>query len=133
MKVVFDTNVLLSALLTRGVCEALLDRCIADAAFTLVVSEHILGEFSKHAKRKFGADAGDLKRAIEFIHLHAEVVEPAPMPPDACPDKDDLPVLGTAVAAKAAALVTGDAELLKRGSIRGVPIVSPRAFYDALR
>jgi predicted nucleic acid-binding protein len=48
-------------------------------------------------------------------------------------DKDDLPVLGTAVAASAAILVTGDQELLGLGLFRGVAILSPRDFYDRLR
>jgi predicted nucleic acid-binding protein len=37
-------------------------------------------------------------------------------------------ILGTAVSARAACIVTGDADLLVLGEFRGVAIVSPRAF-----
>ena len=58
------------------------------------------------------------------------MVAPAPVPADAISDTDDLPVLGTAVAALADYLVTGDAELLALSRFRGVAVVSPRAFHD---
>lgn len=45
MKAVFDTNVLLSASFTPGVCEVLLDICLTSDDVTIVVSDHILAEF----------------------------------------------------------------------------------------
>jgi len=55
------------------------------------------------------------------------------VPPGRVRDKDDLPVLGTAIAGSVAALVTGDQELLALGLFRGVAILSPRDFYGRLR
>lgn len=60
------------------------------------------------------------------------MVEPAPVPTDACPDPDDLPVLGTAVAGRATLLVTGDGELLALASHAGTAIVTPRECYRRL-
>ena len=133
MRVVLDTNVLLSALFTRGVCEAVLDILVASDACHVVLSEHILAEFNTHARKKFAAPADEVERADGFLRRHAEIVEPAPLPRRACKDPDDLPVLGTAVAGGADALVTGDAQLLELGEFQGVPILSPRAIYDCLR
>jgi putative PIN family toxin of toxin-antitoxin system len=130
---VLDTNVLLSALFTRGVCEAVLDACVDSDACTIVVSEHILDEVRRNASEKFGAPADDVNAAVDFLRRHADVVVPASMPADACRDPDDRPVLGTAVAGRADVLVTGDAELLALQRIKGIPILSPRAFYDRLR
>jgi len=132
VRVVLDTNVLLSAIFTRGVCEALLDAAIESDAFAIVLSEHILDEFDRHARGKFGAPASEAKDAVEFLRRHAEIVAPIELPPDVCSDGDDIPVLGTAVAAAAIALVTGDAKLLTLRNIRGIPIRSPRQFYDLL-
>ena len=70
--------------------------------------------------------------AVSFLRQQASIVGPAEVPPNACRDSDDLPVLGTALAAGADCLVTGDADLLALGAFRGVPILSPRACYDRL-
>ncbi|HBG93235.1 MAG: hypothetical protein A2X54_04630 [Nitrospirae bacterium GWF2_44_13] len=47
---------------------------------------------------------------------------------DICGDADDDNVLACALAAKAAYLVTGDADLLAVKNFRGVKIISPRDF-----
>ncbi len=133
MRLVLDTNVLLAGLLTRGVCEALLDACMSSDRCTIVLSEYILEEFARHARGKFGAPDADVLRSLDFLRRRCEIVEPATIPREVCGDRDDLPVLGTAVAGKADALVTRDAALLKLGRIDEVPIVSPRALYDAMR
>ena len=109
MKVALDTNVLLSAVFVRGVCQALLDMLIESDAWAVVLSEHILHEFREHGEAKFGAPAHEVERAVAFLRRQAEIVEPAPLPIDTCRDPDDLPVLGTAVAGGVDALVTGHA------------------------
>jgi uncharacterized protein len=133
VRVVLDTNVLLSALFTRGVCEALLDAINESDACRVVLSDHILAEFREHAETKFGAPADEVERAVNLLRRRAEIVEPAALPPRACKDPEDLPVLGTAVAARVDALVTGDGELLALGETHGIPIVSPRDLYERLR
>lgn len=132
MRAVLDTNVLLAAFFTRGVCEAIFDAAIERGAFGVVLSEHILGEFARHAEGKFGGASADVKAAVGLLRANAEMVRPAGVPGDACKDKDDLPVLGTAVAGHVDALVTGDAELIALGAIEGIPIVPPRTFYERI-
>jgi putative PIN family toxin of toxin-antitoxin system len=133
VRVVLDTNVLLSAMFTRGVCEALLDAAIESDAFAIVLSDHILKGFERHARDKFAAPPAEVAAAVDFLRRSAEIVAPARLPSRTCRDRSDLPALGTAVAANADALVTGDADLLGLVAIRGIPICSPRSFYDRLR
>jgi predicted nucleic acid-binding protein len=47
-----------------------------------------------------------------------------------CRDADDDVVLGTAIAGRCDAIVTGDKDLLDLGGYRDIPIVSPRAFWS---
>ncbi|HUT60902.1 MAG TPA: putative toxin-antitoxin system toxin component, PIN family [Phycisphaerae bacterium] len=129
MRIVLDTNVLLSGVFTRGLCEALLDACLGCEECTVVLSEPILHEFARHAAKEFGAPAGEVRGAVEFLRSHVSLVEPAKVSPDACRDANDLAVLGTAVAAAADCLVTGDSDLLDLREFRGVPIISPRTFH----
>ena len=133
MRAVLDTNVLLSAIFTPGVCEVLLDLCRIADDIDVILSEHILTEFTHHATGKFGAPAEKVEAAVVSLREWCEVVEPAPVPTDAFEDPDDLPVLGTALAGRGDCLVTGDAKLLALNAYRGVAILSPRAFYDRLR
>jgi predicted nucleic acid-binding protein len=48
-------------------------------------------------------------------------------------DKDDIPILSTAVSAKAEIFVTGDVELLELERIRSMRILSPRSFWEFLK
>lgn len=130
MRIVLDTNVLLAALGARGLCEALLAAYLE--GHDLVASEHILGELRRHLLGKFRLPARRAAEVVAFVRDHAELVEPAPVPADACRDPDELPILGTAVAGRANLLVTGDADLLALGSYTGVPIVTPRECYRRL-
>ena len=131
MRVVLDTNVLLAAIATHGLCQALVTLVFRD--HVVILSEHILGEVAQHYRGKFKATKRQADAAVAMLRTNGEIVEPVTVPLGTVRDKDDLPVLGTAVAGSAAVLVTGDQELLVLGLFRGVAILSPRDFYERLR
>jgi len=87
----------------------------------------------RHYRGKFKATKRQADAAVAMLKTNGEIVEPVTVPLGTARDKDDLPVLGTAVAGSAAVLVTGDQELLVLGLFRGVAILSPRDFYERLR
>ena len=131
MKVVLDTNVLVSAFASRGLCEAVVELCLAN--HDVVLSEYILSELNRHLVGKVKLTRVRASEIVSFLREHAFVVEPAPVPSDACRDANDRPILGTALAAGADCLVTGDADLLSLRQFGSIPILSPREFYDSLR
>jgi uncharacterized protein len=133
VKVVLDTNVLLSAIATRGVCEAVLDLCVDRDDLTIVSSEHILTEFAYQLRAIFGMTADETRVIVDFLRNHALIVIPAEVPANACRDLNDLPILGTALAVKADYLVTGDKDLLDLKKFNSIPILTPRAFFDLLQ
>ena len=134
MRAVLDSNVLLAGVFTRGVCERPLDVCWEKApAIVVVCSEHILSEFSDNAETKFRVPVDEVAETVDKLRRRVEIVEPDEVALDACRDAVDLPVLGTATAGKADYLVTGDRDLMALKSFCGIPIVSPREFYDVLR
>jgi putative PIN family toxin of toxin-antitoxin system len=130
MRVVLDTNVLLAAFGTRGLCESVLEVCLA--GHELIVSEHILNETRTHLTAKFKVPAKQTREMIALLRDRATIVSPKQLPVDVCRDPDDVPVLGTAVAGDADCLVTGDGDLLELGDFRKIPILTPRAFYQSL-
>lgn len=128
---VLDTNVPLAAIATHGLCQALVTLVFRD--HEVILSEHILGDVAKHYQRKFKAAKRQADAAVAVLRANGEIVALVTVPLGTIRDKDDLPVLGTAVAGSAAVLVTGDQELLVLGLFRGVAILSPRDFYERLR
>jgi putative PIN family toxin of toxin-antitoxin system len=129
-----DANVWLSGLLTRGVCERVLDLCWTPASsITIMCSEHLLAELAANAHAKFQVPVEEAAEAVAALRKRVELVEPLAVPADACRDPNDLPVLGAALAGQVACVVTGDRDLLEIKQYHGIPILSPREFYDRVR
>jgi predicted nucleic acid-binding protein len=59
-------------------------------------------------------------------------VTPVTVEADSCRDPDDLLILGTALAAGADGIVSGDKDLLVLGSFRGIAILKPRALWHRI-
>jgi putative PIN family toxin of toxin-antitoxin system len=129
MKVVLDANVLIAAFAARGLCESLFELCLEK--HELVASAPLLGEVREKLATKIKLPADRVEEIIEFLGLHTSSVQPADVPADACRDPDDLMVLGTAKAASASYLVTGDQDLLMLESYDGISVVTPRQFWEA--
>ncbi|MFP4107296.1 MAG: putative toxin-antitoxin system toxin component, PIN family [Phycisphaerae bacterium] len=127
-----DTNVLLSAVFFPGVCESLLARCLISPSITIVLSEHILQEFTRHGTGKLNGSPERVDAAVHEFRKCCEIVTPASVSPEAFQDPDDLPVLGTAVTGRADLLVTGDRQLLALDRFESIPIVSPKDLQDQL-
>ncbi len=131
MKVVLDANVLLSAFALGGTCRTVLEACIT--AHQLFASEFILDEFRRKLIDKFGMRQESADARVLFLRGEATLVQPLHVDGQACRDPGDVPVLGTAVAAGADCLVTGDKDLLTLGEFAGVAILTPRQFLDRLK
>jgi uncharacterized protein len=129
---VFDTNVLLAGMFTHGVCEGLLDYCLASDRHAIVVSKYILDEFVRVAVRKFRVPTSVAEEAAQKLLMQTESVRPMRVEPGACRDAEDLPILGTLLAAEADYLVTGDRDLLDLKTFQSIPIISPRAMHERL-
>ncbi len=129
MRLVLDTNVLVAAIAADGLCRDLVRRRVL--GHTLITSEYLLAEFLEVMVRKFDLTAED----IPLFAAHrdrAEIVLPAPLAAPVCADTDDDNVLVAAIAGVAAAIITGDADLLVLGAYAGVSILAPRAFVELM-
>src|SRR4051812_35580986 len=120
MKVVFDTNVLIAAFATRGICDSLLEVCLR--SHQIFVSDYILHELERNLALKFKMPADRVAQNVRLIKQHTTLVEPNDVDASECRDATDLPILGTAAAAEADCLVTGDKDLLQLRTFQNVPI-----------
>ena len=122
MRVVLDTNVLVSALHFGGRPRRLLDDVLR-GDHTLVIGAAILGELEAVLVETCGW-ASDRAAAVRAeLEAIAEVVTPVDVP-RVCRDPDDDQILAIAVIGTVDALVTGDADLLALGAHGGVNISS---------
>lgn len=131
MRVFLDTNVLASAVATRGICADLLHTALAE--HEVVVSEQVLAELSRALQEKFRTSAELAEETDAFLRREAEVVGEAPKLEITVRDEDDVRIVEQAVAGGADVLVTGDRDLIEMGQDRPVPILTPRGFWDLLR
>lgn len=133
MRIVLDTNVLIAAFVTRGVCHELLEHC--ERAHRLVTSGFILREFEGKLRGKFRVPPEKVQEAVSLLRSRMEEVEPPPLDEPRCRDPDDDWVLATALAGRCECIVTGDRDLLALESHGEVQILAPGSFwsYEAAR
>jgi len=129
VKVFLDTNVLVSALTTRGLCAELFE--VVLQSHELLTSESVLRELQRILPGKLGQSEAVTEGFINLLHTHALVVT-TEHPSPSLPDPDDEPIVTSAIAGNAKVFVTGDKALLQLQSIEHLPIVSPRKFWEML-
>lgn len=132
MKVVLDTNVIVSGVLTtHGVCAQILDM-LTEGVFGIYVDDRILAEYDSVLRRpRLHLIPDDAAEVIEWIRSVAERIGAVPLPAE-LPDPEDLPFLEVASSA-GAILVTGNSRHYPKRSRGGVTVLSPREFLELLR
>jgi putative PIN family toxin of toxin-antitoxin system len=130
MRVVLDTNVLISAIFFSGTPSRILAAWIEEK-FELVVSTNILDEYRAVAERIGEEFPGvDLGPVLDRISMHALLVVPVKLPDDACTDRDDIKFLECAVACRGNCVISGDRALLRSSGYEGVKVLTPRRFVE---
>lgn len=131
MKVFLDTNVLVAAFATRGLCEDVLRVILVH--HELLVGQSVVEELERVLVEKLRMPRDQASRVADFVRENARVIEPTE--PAAWPesDPDDRWVLAAAMEGAADVLVTGDKDLLQIAGVAPLPIVSPRELWERLR
>ena len=129
MTVVLDTNVIVAALVAKGLCHEVVVRALGTSAVASSIA--LLDELDRTLHSKFTLGPGSLAFLNQF-RLRVRLVEPVRLASPVSRDVDDDMVLATAVAAAAEVVVTGDQDLLVIGHYSNFDIVSPRDFLVRL-
>jgi putative PIN family toxin of toxin-antitoxin system len=128
VRAVFDTDVLVAAFVSEGVCSKLLIRA-RKRQFHLFLSPFILQEFERVLVRKLRVPRDEARDAVRLVSEAAFLILlPPKLDAPICRDSKDDSVLACSLAAEIDYLVTGDADLLDLRSFRNTLIISPRNF-----
>jgi len=132
MKVVLDTNVIVSAAMTtHGPCGQIVDLLVS-GGFGICADDRILNEYDTVLRRpEFRVVAEDAEAILELVRSVVELVAARPLA-TALPDPSDMPFLEVA-AASDAILVSGDLRHSPKSARKGVTVLSPGEFLELLR
>jgi uncharacterized protein len=131
LRVFLDTNVLVSAFATRGICADVLRVVLAE--HILVTGEVVLRELTRVLRTRIGLPPGAVREIAEFLREHEVAPKPAVRARVPRRDPDDQWVVASAVDSRADVLVTGDRDLLDIAPDAPIKIVDPRGFWDLVR
>lgn len=134
MRIVLDTNVVVSGLLWEGTPYALLRAIRAVPTARLFAAESLIAELTDvlarpGCARRLGLIGRSARDLVEDYLSIVEIVAPQPIAPTAR-DPDDDRVLGCALAARAQLIVSGDLDLLTLHPYHHITILAPA---EALR
>jgi uncharacterized protein len=133
MKIVLDTNVLVSGLLTPFGTSGEIVRMVSAGKLTLQYDSRILLEYREVLYRpKFQFDKDQIDSLIDYIKRNGRAVPAGPLK-ECLPDPDDSPFFEVAIEGEAEYLVTGNKDHYPSKFRKGIKILSPTEFIDLYR
>jgi putative PIN family toxin of toxin-antitoxin system len=131
VRVFLDTNVLVAAFATRGLCADVLRHVLAE--HELITSDLVLAELERILPKKFGISKNTLHDILILLrryHIEPKPKVKADLPLD---DSADLWILASAMAAGADVFVTGDQAILALRGRSPLAIADPRGFWELVK
>jgi uncharacterized protein len=130
MRVLLDTNVIVSAVTTRGLCADVFRAVLSN--HQLVTCPQVLQEVRRILHDKFSVPGSLISEYLKLIQHDAILAEGKELPAVRIKDVADLEIIAAAISGEADVLVTGDRELQNLSRYRKLRLVSPRAFWEEL-
>lgn len=131
MKLTLDSNVIIAAFATRGLCSSLFEYCLEN--HEIILSEPILVEVTRNLRKKIKLPKSITIQIESYLRSHSTMIEPPEVDSSICRYNSDLVILGTAKAGGAKYIVSGDKELLLLKKYSSIAIIDPRAFWQAVK
>jgi len=138
LKIVVDTNVLVSGTLVAQGASAKILRAVRNQEVALLTSRRLIVEYAdvihrRHITKNYPRVSENAEELINFLSANAELVEDDAnlkglVPAD---PKDDM-VVACAIVGKADYIVSGDPHLIELGQVQGIPILTPVQFVEKL-
>ena len=130
MKVLIDTNVLISGIFFSGPPFEIL-KAWRDGSIDIILSSEIADEYirvSKILASRF--PLVNVDRILFLVITYSNIVEAQPLSHQVCEDQDDDKFLSCAIASGCKVIISGDKHLLRTSGYQGIAIVTPRVFIQ---
>ena len=128
MKVVLDTNVLVSGIFFSGPPAEIL-RAWSQGKFQMVLSPEILDEYTRvSAELADKFPDMDFRRILDLVVVRSDVCSPNALPQRVCEDPHDDKFFAAAIDTRTKIIISGDKHLLKVSGYQGVSVLTPRQF-----
>ena len=128
MKIILDTNVIISSFAARGLCQSVFELCLD--RFDIAISSSLIEEIRSVLKNKLKLPEILIKEILDYLTENAALYKTKALPSGVCRDPKDDHIIALAESAGADYIITGDEDLIimkKHGSTR---IVTPRQFWQ---
>lgn len=134
MRIVLDTNVLVSAMLSAGGAPDMVLQLVLQGELSLLLDSRIIAEYDEvTARPRFGFDPGERRVLLDTLVAISEPVIAAPLKL-VLPDPDDRVFVEVALAGAADAIVAGNAAHFKpRSGAIAVKVLTARQVVDRMR
>ena len=124
MKIVFDSNIIISAFIAHGCQKDVFALAVEKA--DIIISDYILHEVRDKLVAKLKFSSSDACLVVDFLQRSTRRVTPSENIVVDFPDARDIPILQLAAESNARYLVTGDKALLKRKKCKKTRIITAR-------
>jgi putative PIN family toxin of toxin-antitoxin system len=130
VRVVVDTNVLISGIFFTGPPHKILEAWV-DETLDFVVTTEILEEYWRVAEELATRYPDiDVVRALELLVVNTFICAPATLPHQVSEDPDDDKFIACAMGGNAGIIISGDRHLLRVSGFQGIEVLRPRDFVD---
>jgi putative PIN family toxin of toxin-antitoxin system len=135
MRIVLDTNVLISALFKKESTSAQILDLWRQQTVELLVSSEGLAEIDRvltypKVQKRLVYNDGEVQKFLDLLRRASIVIHPDPMTPVVKADPDDDKFVALALSGHAQYLISGDGHLLDIGHVGELLIVTPRNFLE---
>lgn len=130
MKILFDTNVLISVFLAfkRGnVCYDIIDHAVEE--HELYYTSFIITEFKRVFKKDFHYPESIINKFTTFITKFFSKGKASQVLEDVCRDSNDNQILADALVNEIEIIITGDKDLLEIKNYKDIKIISPKEYW----
>ena len=127
MRVVLDSNVLVAAFATHGVCQEIFEYCLRNTI--LLCSDFISGEVERILIHRIKIPPKMVSEITHYLKSQAQWIVPEQGTLESLRDPTDYMIIATALSGNADYLITGDKDLLVFKEVKEIVIVSPRNFW----
>lgn len=130
MKIVLDSNVIISAFATRGLCLSIFELSILTN--TVVVSQYILSEVERILKNKIKVPNKIVNKIMNYLKETCEILDYKELPKSVCRDKNDDDIIALALSNNINLIITGDKDLLILKKYKHISIISPKEYWKII-